>query len=72
MIYGISDQNSLSSDAERIIDEMIKTGRFTVAENRISCFLVKRCDYCPLQGSSLSCIDLLRAYALKYFPELLI
>lgn len=70
MIYCISDQNSLSSHAERIIDEMIKTGRFTVTEDRIACFLVKRCDYCPLQGSS--CRDLLRAYALKYYPELLI
>lgn len=70
MIYCISDQNSLSNHAERIIDEMIKTGRFTVTEDRISCFLEKRCDYCPLQGSS--CTDLLRAYALKYYPELLI
>lgn len=70
MIYCISDQNSLSNHAERIIDEMIKTGRFTVTEDRISCFRVKRCDYCPLQGSS--CTDLLRAYALKYYPELLI
>lgn len=70
MIYYISDLNFLSSFAERLINEMIKAGRFTVTEDRISCFPEKRCDDCPLQGSS--CTDLLRAYALKHYPELLI
>ena len=62
-------QNYLSNQNERIIYDLIKSGRFTITD-RIDCYFIKRCDACPLQDKG--CINLRNLYAHKHYPELLI
>lgn len=60
-------QNSLSDRTERLIHDMIKRNKFEITDH-ISCYSMKRCDECPLQGQN--CIPARKAYELKHYPEL--
>ena len=60
-------QNSLSDRAERLIHDMIKRNKFEITDH-ISCYYIKRCDDCPLQGQN--CIFARKEYEFKYYPEL--
>ena len=62
-------QNSLSDQTEHLISDMIKRGTFEITDY-ISCYHIKRCDECPLQGQN--CVSTRKAYELKYYPELFI
>ena len=63
----MNTQTSLSNENERIITNLIREGIFTVTDH-ISCYSIKRCDYCPLERKS--CITIRNAYMLKHYPEL--
>ena len=60
-------QNCLSDKIERLIHDMISSGELEITDH-ISCYYIKRCDYCPLQGQN--CSSLRTAYELKHYPEL--
>lgn len=60
-------QNSLSDKTEHLISDMIRRGELEITDH-ISCYYIKRCDYCPLQGQN--CVSTRKAYELKYYPEL--
>ena len=63
----MSIQNSLSDLDERLISDMINRNKFKIT-HRISCYPMKHCDKCPLQEQD--CGSVLKAYELKYYPEL--
>lgn len=60
-------QNSLSDKTEHLISDMIRRGKLEITDH-LSCYSMKRCDECPLQGQN--CISLRKAYTLKHYPEL--
>ena len=60
-------QNYLSDKMERLIHSMISSGELIITDH-ISCYHIKRCDKCPLQGQN--CVPTRKAYELKHYPEL--
>lgn len=60
-------QNSLSDKTELLISDMIWRGKLEIT-TYLSCYSMKRCDGCPLQGQN--CASLREAYTLKHYPEL--